>query len=113
MEKETLQKYRTTYPFLDIDIDTLRARPGLMTLLVNHLIDLDLLTKAAIQTPDAGMSKEDIESLTAHHSDELTVGVHEVLRRHSADDQIPLLPVGSSVKEPGVDSISECTTAVS
>jgi hypothetical protein len=74
VEQETLQKYRDTYPFLDSDIEKLRARAGLLTLLVNHLIDLELFTKADAQAclPDVVMNEE-VEMSTTHDADELAV----------------------------------------
>jgi hypothetical protein len=80
VEQETLQKYWDTYPFLDSDIENLRARAGLLTLLVNHLIDLELFTKADAQAcpPDVVMNEE-VEMSTTHDADELAVEGSELV----------------------------------
>ena len=41
--EKTQREYQETYPFLCSDMQALRANPGLMALLLNHLVDLDLL----------------------------------------------------------------------
>jgi len=41
--EKTQRKYQKTYPLLASDMETLRANPGLMALLLNHLVDLDVL----------------------------------------------------------------------
>ncbi len=82
VEQETLQRYRDAYPFLDSDIEKLRARAGLLTLLVNHLIDLELFTKADAIPPDAVMNEEVIEMSTTHHADEPALEEFELTVLH-------------------------------
>ena len=57
---ETQNIYRKTYPYLDADLRKLRDNPGLMTLLVDNLIDLEFISKEVKPTLD--VKNKDVES---------------------------------------------------
>jgi len=50
--EKTQRKYQKTYPLLASDMETLHANPGLMALLLNHLVNLDLLPNADPKLPN-------------------------------------------------------------
>lgn len=60
VEEDTQKKYRRIYPRLDADLRTLRENPGLLTLLVDNLVDLDLIFKDV--KPSLDVVKEDVET---------------------------------------------------
>ena len=59
-QAETQKIYRNTYPRLDADLSKLHDNPGLMTLLVDNLVDLEFISKEVELTLD--VEKEDVES---------------------------------------------------
>ena len=59
-QAETQKIYRKTYPHLDDDLSKLHDNPGLMTLLVDNLVDLEFISKEV--EPTLNVEKEDVES---------------------------------------------------
>ena len=59
-QAETQKVYRKTYPRLDADLSKLHDNPGLMTLLVDNLVDLEFISKEV--KPSLDVEKEDVES---------------------------------------------------
>ena len=59
-QAETQKIYRKTYPHLDDDLLKLHDNPGLMTLLVDNLVDLEFISKEA--EPTLNVEMVDVES---------------------------------------------------
>ena len=59
-QAETQKIYRKTYPRLDADLLKLHDNPGLMTLLVDNLVDLEFISKEV--EPTLNVEMVDVES---------------------------------------------------